>query len=392
MVRKRYLDSSEVRLADWAAALIVSYKGKIDRCALRGAFEIMRLENPILRAVVERRDNGYLLTTTSHQSAYFTVLADDQNEWLLDIGRNWDCTRNLARLVLMDGGDEGAVALFVDHSIADGRRFKDILFRLWQMFGEIVRGRSVSIECRFDLPESSLTVLNRAFDNSAYVPGSPGAPTSRGSRELLHVDNVFSEDATTSVIRAARKSGTTVTSVVAGAILCSHRRIVSTEDGPVGMRCDFPIDLRPRIPTVEGADDVTYLVGGAIVEVSVPGNPSVINLANEIGHSLEEYARGLDAKSVLRTYDSSISMPPHPQRVVLVTNTGVFNPLPNVPGIEVTDITTRSYTATLTYAVYSVYTYLGRLHVNGRYPATLFTRAQAEQLRAEVYDRLACLD
>lgn len=395
----------------WAVAWLDDV---LDLHAFARAQECLRRRHAALSAQVVQRDGRFVLLAralpTSDQQILRSHPLDDYAKLPLLSPQQGTF---VVHVYPWEGGH--AVAVGIDHSIADARLSYAYFYELFSLYTQLVVGEDVANLEVAPLPQpAEIALAKRGVFAEPLVPNTRFGTTSWGGKQPKDIaegtpDNDlrwrhrFTLEESAALRHSAKRHGTTVYGLVSGAVLVTERTlIVGRPDEPVNMGVttivDFRGNLEPPAQVWEISDGTTTAFG----QIYVRADDAPEKVGGEVLRQIhEDLTSGRIRQNAL-----------HPENVILagvhgpsimLTNPGVL-PVPPLPaGVQFQDFQGHLATPALLQtpgpdgqfmphaSSYQSYSFNGHLTIEGRHPAGSLTFEQAATLRQGITDRLAQL-
>jgi phenolphthiocerol/phthiocerol/phthiodiolone dimycocerosyl transferase len=224
--------------------------GCIDIELMTAAFDALADRNPVLRSIVRKDDDGYLLETRDSSTLPTFVSHGDPTVFVNLLSPPIDQTSHLAELAIVHGTDQAGVALTICHNIADMSALAAYFTELWQNYTELVTHGVIADRDIRPIPNGPEHWLDPAQAPAMPAPleGEFVQPASIVSGVASVRDRVqleFSEATTSALRQLTKERGTTVNAAVTGAVLTAERSLID-QKGAVPMALRSSVDLRRR--------------------------------------------------------------------------------------------------------------------------------------------------
>lgn len=376
-------------------------RGGLDPAALNAAATVMQRTHPYLAARVDPVGRRFQITTEPVRHTVVSV----RTEPLDDVAA-------LPVLALDDGTfailvypwDRGsAVAVGVDHSIADARLSYAYFHELWELYTEIVTTSVVSEPQRQPVPVAPETAMaSRGVRPTALREKPQFGPTSWGGRQredstsprtVLGWKQRFDPEVSTLLRSAARRRHTTVNTLVTGVIALAERSLIRVgDDQPVNLGFESLVDYRKHLTPPAELGEIANGIMIARSQVMVRVNDDAVRIGADVaGQINEDINSGFLVQSVHHLGGAVLSGGFGP--FIRITNPGVL-PVPPLPtGLTLEDFDVQLATPRTT-AVggphvpqasrYEVYSIGEEFTIVCKFPAGSLTGEQAATLRADI--------
>ncbi|GGV12046.1 phthiocerol/phthiodiolone dimycocerosyl transferase family protein [Streptomyces spectabilis] len=386
--------------------LTVSYvavcTGAVDIAGLRTAFGLLCGRYPMLRGTVETTgeecwlhipDDGTSTATTE-------IIEGTVSDWLERGLTVLDPARGLAKLTIVAGGEETAVALQVSHTINDATLGLRLLEYFWHTAATLpvsaalsdpapIHPRSLEHAYRaraMALPDLAGRAAGPVRSTAVADTGGNAVFAPEPAQRIL-----LSPGETAALLAHARAAGTTLHALLAAAITRAERATLASagaEELPMIM---FHLaDLRPHLQPVARPDEVTNALGFApTVTVCGPGADLEV-LAKEVKTQLVAGIEGGTALAVMLTAASAAAQGRARTSVGnFITNWGTVPELTVPTGIEIVDFRGFATSEAVTWVGYFVSTFAGRCSIELASSPRYHRPAQIAQLRELIATGLA---
>lgn len=224
MTLQRYLDKCECALGK-APTLVFEYEGVIRETELRNAVDILGVRYPIIRAQVVRDETGYLLHVPPNSNTELIILDGDHEAMEREAGAPWDVSSAIVRIILVRERSHGFLGVRVDNSVFDGASRGPILADLWQVYTDLVAGKSIEPDPG-ELPRGPYEFYRREGwmdDDPSESTLLTSLPSVLLGTTCIQMSGSLNGGDTAAVFRAAAAHQTTVHPLLCGAALSSLR-------------------------------------------------------------------------------------------------------------------------------------------------------------------------
>ncbi|GAA3537680.1 acyltransferase [Amycolatopsis ultiminotia] len=324
----------------------VRVTGRLDPAALTTAFEAVHQAYPQLSGRVERTgDDIFLTESDARPEIRFT--AGDLEKPLA--GLELDQHRSLSALNVVQDGDEAAVCLAIQHSVADAHHATAILATLWSCYTDVVEGRPLDLP-RHPYPRSLEELLaERGIHASAPAAAgapAPGPPASPPDPVIRHVTrHRLSAAETAALTELGHREHVTINGLVSGAILLAEAEIRELPVTELVYR--YSVNLRSRLAPPVEATAGTNVLGGVGFKAADGTERTAVALGRAIGEQLQAgLADGSVQRSILDMFSRpAVAKPWDPnlaRTVVSIMNWGVAPPIRTPEGLRATDLHSAS--------------------------------------------------
>lgn len=375
-------------------------RGDLDIAALSAAGAVMQGNHPYLAARVDPVGRLFRVTTEQVRDTVVSV----RYERLRDVAA-------LPVLSLDDGtyailvypGDSGsAVAVGVDHSIADARLSYSYFHELWELYTEIVTSGTIPRTRRQPIPMAPEAALAKRGLHRAALPEKPWfGPTSWAGRQqdnstspqmVLGWKQRFDPELSASLRASARRRDTTLNTLVTGVIALAERALFRIgDDEPVNLGFESLVDYRRHLTPPAELGEIANGIMIARSQVPVRANDDPLRVGAAVAAQInDDIASGFLVQSVNHIGGTALTGNWGP--FIRITNPGVL-PLPPLPA----GLTLEDFDAQLTTprtpssgppapqaSRYEVYSIGAEFTVVCKFAAGALTGEQAEALRAGI--------
>lgn len=355
------------------AFLSCTLRGRVDVEALSAAFDAMTEENPTLRSRIASDGAGHALRLLDEDERprLVTRTGDEEEAYAAELNSPLPVGGPLSRAVLVSApdGERHLFLLVVDHTVTDGHSSIALHNALWDRYRTLVDGEhaveasegSGSDGPRWPVPVSQLLPAADEADTAKYldsrieearrhpvelVPydvgrtssggGAPGADT--GVDGHIEVSRLTLDAELTAGLRGtARRSGVSVHSLIAAALLTTARRRLDG-DGPRTLGCLSPVDLRSRLSPALSASAMVPAVTTHLQTIDVSEASDPLETARTVHARLTDFISRGDHFHEVRVTPEVPRNPTLQLATVIATNMGVA-PGPRLPsGLEADDV------------------------------------------------------
>lgn len=387
----RNLDHLEWQQMDKPTALIINYRGSLDPDALKEASRVTSARYPILRSKLIGSHDGYAFVEDPADMMPVATCRMDGTDHVRRVSNAWDVERSLAQVTLVQGESQGVVAMHTDHSIADGSAKLEMFRSLWNSYSRIAQGFDEPVIVNRKLPTSPSQTLRGSRGSKRPIEVAATTrhhPSDRHVMQQLYIR--LSENETYGLVSAAHAHGMTVTSVLCGVILVTHRNAIQSTPGSISMTCKFPVNLRDHVEPRVGATQTTNFSGvhNSTVQVDYADDP--ISIGVECGRQLQA---GVLSGEPLRTFSDwtagVFTSSGHPgMHMPILTNLGRLTPFAAPPGLTLTAFDLLSHATSVSNIGYSVGTYDGCLNIQMFYTPDICSPPEARDIASHVLSGL----
>lgn len=383
-------------------------RGDLDIAALSAAATVLQHKHPYLAARVDPVGRLFRVTTEPVRgtvvSTRTTPLTDITSLPVLSLDDG-------TFAILVHPRESGsAVAVGVDHSIADARLSYGYFHELWELYTDIVATGVIPDPPRQPIPDAPETAMARRGLGRTALPEKPWfGPTSWGgrqpeasstSRTVLGWKQRFDPEMSALLRTAARNRHTTINTLVTGVIALAERALIPGDaDEPVNLGFESLVDYRKHLvpPAVLGeiANGIMIARGQVLVRV----NDDPVRVGAEVARQInEDIDSGFLVQSVHHIADGVLTGDLGP--FIRITNPGVL-PIPRLPsGLVLEDFDAQLTTPRTTSAGtppppqasrYEVYSIGDEFTIVGKFPAASLTEEQVGALRTDIVSRVQAL-
>ena len=394
MTVARALDTVEAQLANQPTALVAGYRGQLDRPTLDAAFAWLTQTNPILRTRLGHRDDRPCFDVIDEHPLRAMVGPNEPVAMLGRAATGWSPAKGLSRLVVCIGRYGGRVAMFTDHSIADGRAKFALFHDLWAAYTAIAGGRPAGPAVVRAMPAPPTTVLAERLGRAAPTASAPVAVASgQGKVELTKRYVTLTARETAGLSVYAREHGLTVNGLLTGAVLASQRRLATESERSVEMTCVSRIDLRSRLSPGVGALETTNLSGVHEARTAVASPADPVEIGREVARQLRDsVARRFPENDFLdRSFAERERSGAAGPTFAAVSNLGRLPELPAPPELQLEDFSIYSHSGAMAHPAYAIYTYRDRLSIQFLYRPDLYADRDMNELLDDVVRFLQAL-
>lgn len=383
-------------------------RGDVDVAALSAAATVLQRKHPFLAARVDPVGRRFRVTTEPVRASVVSLRAEP----LEDVA-------TLPVLSLDDGTFAvlvhprkagSAVAVGVDHSIADARLSYVYFFELWELYTRIVTTGEAPQAQRQPIPaapESAMesrgllrtTLPDKHWFGATAWGGrqqeGPSAP-----RTVLGWKQRFDPEVSAALRAAARQRHTTVNTLITGVIALAERALIPVGDGePVNLGFESLVDYRKHLTPPAELGEIANGIMIARSQVMVRGDDDPVRIGAEVARQItEDIDSGFLVQSVHHIGDGFLAGDFGP--FIRITNPGIL-PIPPLPADLILEdfdaqLTTPPTTITGGASVpqasrYEVYSIGDEFTIVCKFPAESLTDAQVGALRADIVARVDAL-
>jgi acetyltransferase len=343
-VRRALAPSESIHAAREAyIGYTVRAEGRLDPDALTTAFEAVYRAYPQLSARVEFTGEGAVLAESDARPEIRFADGDPSQPLA---GLHLDQSRSLSALNVVRDGDEAAVCLAIQHSVADAHHATAILSTLWSCYTDVVEGVPLDLG-RHPYPRSLEDLLaERDIHAHGAVPPAAAAPASWPDPVIRHVvQHRLTEAETTALANLGHREKVTINGLVSGAVLLAEAEI---RDLPLtDLVYRYSVNLRSRLTPPVGATEGTNVLGGVGFKVTGGIAHDAVAIGRAIGEQLRAgLADGSVQRSILDMFSRPAAAKPWDPKlalaVVSIMNWGVAPPMRTPDGLRLTNLHSAS--------------------------------------------------
>ncbi len=383
-------------------------RGAVDVAALRAAATVLQRKHPFLAARVDPVGRRFRVTTEPVRASVVSLRAEPlEDVATLPVLSLDDGTF----AVLVHPREAGsAVAVGVDHSIADARLSYVYFSELWEIYTGIVTTGEAPQAQRQPIPvapESAMEsrgLLRTALPDKHWFGATtwggrqqegPSAP-----RTVLGWKQRFDPEVSAALRAAARQRHTTVNTLITGVIALAERALIPVEDGvPVNLGFESLVDYRKHLTPPAELGEIANGIMIARSQVTVRVNDDPMHVGAEVARQItEDIDSGFLVQSVRHLGDGFLAGDFGP--FIRITNPGIL-PIPPLPANLILEdfdaqLTTPPPAITGDAPVpqasrYEVYSIGDEFTIVCKFPAESLTDAQVGALRADIVARVDAL-
>lgn len=388
---ERKLDGLEWRDLNKPTAVHINYQGNLDVRALEESAKILSARYPTLQSRVRTEHEGASFVNEPASTLPFAVYRMDGTDHLRQIGQEWDVERALAQIAVIKGDFQGVVAMYTDHSIADGTVKVELFRNLWEIYSRLAQGIDEPLNINHVYPKSPSQILEASGIPSIQAETTlvtTQRPSTRSVLRQLYI--VLSEEETHGLVRAARSRDMTVNSILCGVVMVAQRDAMRPIPAPVSMTCICPVNFRDHIQPRVGSTETTCFSGvhRSVVQVDPADDP--IRVGTEAGRQLRSgISSGDPVRNLLERVAGVVRAPTEPSlRVATVTNLGRLAPFATSPDLKLSDFNLLTYAADIPNIGYAVYTYDSRLNIQVFYSPETCPPSEVDRVTSQVLSNL----
>ncbi|MFE0027836.1 acyltransferase [Amycolatopsis sp. NPDC059021] len=346
--------------------------GRLDPDALTTAFEAVYRAYPQLSARVEIGDDGVVLTESDARPEIRFAEGDVEKPLA---GLEIDQHRSLSALNVVRDGDEAAVCLAIQHSVADAHHATAILSTLWSCYTDVVNGVPLDLP-RHPYPRSleDLLAERGIHANAPAAPETPApAPASLPDPVVRPViQHRLTAAETTALAELGHREHVTMNGLLSGVILLAEAEI--RDMPPTDLIYRYSVNLRGRLDPPVGATEGTNVLGGVGFKVTDGIEHDAVAIGRAIGEQLRAgLADGSVQRSILDMFSRPAAAKPwNPNlalAVVSIMNWGVVPRMRTPDGLRLTNLHSASrMRETLALGGYVMSTFDGRIGIDLGWP------------------------
>jgi phenolphthiocerol/phthiocerol/phthiodiolone dimycocerosyl transferase len=392
VILERYLDTFEQQAMRSPTAITARYSGVLARSLLERAYELLCTKHPVLRGRVRSDEHGHLLHVPTRSNPSIAVHGDGGGRSALaSTAESWDITRAVAQLDLVPDQDGGVVALFTDHSVADGRSKHALFNELWAFCTDLSDGIDVRVEAGTVLPSPPSELFRRYLGGSATGNGTlPPEALSRRSFDARRRYMKWDARQTADLLGCARAEGTSINALICGAVAVAQRVEVNSDDAPLPMTCWAPVDYRDRVEPPVLPTAATNFGAPKEVPVLVAADEDPLEVGRRVKAGLDQALVELapPEAQLARLFVQLNKAPERTLSKMSISNSGVVASLRQPASVSIVDWRVITYHIRQTYPIYTAHTYDGRLAIQFVYPSELFSDDEMARLESGIVARL----
>ncbi|TDZ91321.1 phthiocerol/phthiodiolone dimycocerosyl transferase family protein [Mycobacteroides salmoniphilum] len=383
-------------------------RGDLDVAALSAAATVLQRKHPFLAARVDPVGRRFRVTTEPVRASVVTMRADPLDDVaMLPVLSLDDGTF----AVLVHPRNAGsAVAVGVDHSIADARLSYVYFHELWELYTHIVMTGEAPQTQRQPIPVAPESAMESRgllrttlpvkhwFGDTAWggqPQENPAAP-----RTVLGWKQRFDPEASAALRAAARQRHTTVNTLITGVIALAERALIPVDDdAPVNLGFESLVDYRKHLTPPAELGEIANGIMIARSQVIVRVNDDPVQIGAEVARQItEDIDSGFLVQSVHHIGDGFLAGDFGP--FIRITNPGIL-PIPPLP----TNLVLEDFDAQLSTprtriadgasvpqaSRYEVYSIGDEFTIVCKFPAKSLTDTQLRVLRADIVARVDAL-
>ncbi len=383
-------------------------RGDLDIAALSAAATALQHTHPFLAARVDPVGRRFRVTAEPVRDAVVTL----RTEPLADVA-------TLPVLSLDDGTfavlvhprEVGqAVAVGVDHSIADARLSYVYFCELWELYTQIVTRGEIPYPQRQPIPVAPESAMeSRGLVRTTLPDKHWFGATSWGGRQqesaavsapVLGWKQRFDPEISAALRTAARQRQITVNTLITGVIALAERALIPVDDGaPVNLGFESLVDYRKHLTPPAELGEIANGIMIARSQVMVRIDDDAVQIGTEVARQItEDIDSGFLLQSVHHIGDGFLAGDFGP--FIRITNPGIL-PIPPLPPdliLEDFDAQLTTPPTTITGGApmpqasrYEVYSIGDEFTIVCKFPAESLTDAQLGALRADIVARVDAL-
>ena len=393
MELERTLDTHEVAMSIREPACSVQYEGTLDQAALEEAFRSLCDRALVLRSCIQDDGHAHKLCIPHEHYPDFVQVAGSYDNLLRIIRYPNRIRHGVCRLIVVEAGNTGHVALQANHAVMDARSILGIFLELWRAYTNLVEFGYPPLGPLWGLPRAPSALLDKNPSVARRLLGDGLNPFIEETTNLLAHSEfgdppyqrrlIMTAERTSFLIAAARNMKVSVHSLVCGSILDSSRAIIPSS-GTTLMTCCSVVDLRSLFDPPISPMEVGDFSLPHCVDVDIAMGESPIDLAKKIKANLDEFKSGRSALNVSPNVDVNEDRFPHLSRIS-VSNVGVVPHFPSPNGLMFVDFQFVSHIVDQLpimrpTAGYGVYTFDGKLIVDAVFPRHVFSPVDVDSV------------
>jgi hypothetical protein len=344
----------------WAALV----DARIDTELMTAAFDALADRNPVLRSIVRKDDDGYVLESRDSNTLPVCVSDGDPAIFVKRLSPPIDQTSHLVELAIVHDKENAGVALTICHNIADVSALTAYFTELWGNYTELVTHGVIADRQIRPLPNGPEHWLDPADAPAMPAPleGEFVQPASIVSGVASVRDRIqleFSEATTSALRQVTKELGTTVHAAVSGAVLTAERSLIDHQ-GAVPMALRSSVDLRRRMENVVQPLEATAFLGQVMTQLHLDSEEPPLAVGMRVVDSIRDgLADGTAIYSSVQPTDA------YRPQISYAVNGGAISDIPTPTDATIKNIvlgiSDHIEYRTVTYASW---TYAGRLHID----------------------------
>ncbi|TDZ77056.1 Phthiocerol/phthiodiolone dimycocerosyl transferase [Mycobacteroides salmoniphilum] len=382
-------------------------RGDLDVAALSAATTALQRKHPFLAARVDPVGRRFRVTTEPVRASVVSLLAEPLNDVATLPVLSLDDGTFAVLVHSRDGGS--AVAVGVDHSIADARLSYVYFHELWELYTRIVTTGQVPQPQRQPIPVApeyamesrgllrTTLPVKHWFGATAWGGQRQENPTA--PRTVLGWKQRFDPEVSMALRTAARQRHTTVNTLITGVIALAERALIPDDGAPVNLGFESLVDYRKHLTPPAELGEIANGIMIARSQVMVRIDDDAVQIGTEVARQItEDIDSGFLLQSVHHIGDGFLAGDFGP--FIRITNPGIL-PIPPLPPdliLEDFDAQLTTPPTTITDGApvpqasrYEVYSIGEEFTIVCKFPAESLTDAQARALRADIVARVDVL-
>ncbi|WP_433656544.1 phthiocerol/phthiodiolone dimycocerosyl transferase family protein [Nocardia sp. CA-128927] len=368
--------------------------GRLDLDRLRAAFVALTEHNPVLYSRIRQDGEQYALQLRAAYAVPVEVHAGDPHAFLHEPVRPLDQSEHVARLEVVQHDATAAVAITLNHVVADGNAALALLAELWSDYTALTHGIDLRGRPPRAIPVGPQHLLDPADTPPLLLPDAEflnsATHLNRKSSLPRHTIVSFTPEQSAEIVDTVHTKGVTVHAAVSGAVLAAERSLID-EGGPVPMLSRCSVDFRALLPTPIPVLDITNAAGIVLTGQFVDRHDAPLMLGQRVTDDIR--ARVADRRAIYSSLDPVMSpemeadLPP----ISYISNVGRIPPFETPADLSITDMGFGGLGQATNWAMYTVSTYDRQLKLAVTQPADGITEDAQQELVAGIVDRLRTL-
>ncbi|MEU9807446.1 acyltransferase [Mycobacterium sp. NPDC050853] len=377
-------------------------QGDLDIAALSAAATLLQQKHPYLAARVEPVGRRFRVTTEPVRDTVVSL----RTEPLEDIATLPVLSLDDGTFAILVHPQEAgsAVAVGVDHSVADARLSYVYFYELWELYTWIVSTGEIPQPQSQRFPVAPETAMASRGLQQTPLPEKPWfAPTYWGGKQQHEISTSpgtvlgwkqrFDPEVSARLRAAARQRHATVNSLVTGVIALAERALIPVDSGePVNLGFESLVDYRQHLTPPAELGEIANGIMIARSQVMVRAHDDPVQVGSEVTRQIiEDISSGFLLQCVHHIADTFLTGRFGP--FIRITNPGIL-PTPPLPaGLIMEDFDVQLATPPVAIAAgsplphatrYEVYSIGDEFTIVCKFPAASLTAEQAGALRADI--------
>lgn len=319
----------------------VSLEGQVDTAVMDRAARLLQRDHPLLRCSF-RRSGDDIALVPADEGAGLAVVPPDSNLLADELNIPLEQDRPVYRISLSRTEESAVLSFAGDHAGSDARLNTLLLRRLLGYYTDLVRGVEPPPTGRPAFGGSLEEALLQAYEPGPVQPledadppltlaGDAAAPGPLAVRSFS-----YEQDATASLIAAARRGGVSLTTLLTGALACAVRAQFS-DVGPMPVSPAFAVDLRSRVDPPITPDAPFCCVARLVCTTGVDAGDQPVEVGRRIGTQLKAALERDEIQHRLVAQRAVGKPVPLPPISFMVSNIGIVEDYRLPDGLRVTD-------------------------------------------------------